>query len=77
MRRERILIQSIILVNSRQRAKAKDNQGKLTQQALLVLQGPAKLCPQTGMRREDYVAQNPTGPNYVVDYKARPELSPP
>jgi hypothetical protein len=36
---------------------------KLTQQALLVLQGHAKSCPQTGMRREDYDALNPTGPN--------------
>jgi hypothetical protein len=52
-----------ILVNSRQRTKAKDNEGKLTQQALLVLQGHAKPCPQTGMRREDYDALNPTDPN--------------
>jgi hypothetical protein len=43
--------------------KAKANQGKLTQQALLVLQGHAKSCPQTGMRREDYDALNPTVSN--------------
>jgi hypothetical protein len=44
-------------------AKGKNNQGKLTQQALIVLQGHANLCPQTGMIREDYDALNPTGPN--------------
>jgi hypothetical protein len=44
-------------------AKARDNQGKLTQQALLVLQGHAKPYPQTGMRREDDDTLNPTGSN--------------
>jgi hypothetical protein len=53
----------LFLVNSRQRAKARDNQGKITQQALLVLQGHAKPSPQTGMRREDYDVLNPTGSN--------------
>jgi hypothetical protein len=41
----------------------KDNHGELTQQALLVLQGHAKLHSQTGMRREDDDALNPTIPN--------------
>jgi hypothetical protein len=36
---------------------------KLTQQDLLVLQGHAKPCPQTEMRKEDYDALNATGPN--------------
>jgi hypothetical protein len=39
------------------------NQGKLTQQALLVLQENAKTHPQRGMRRKDDDALNPTGPN--------------
>jgi hypothetical protein len=43
--------------------RAKDNQGKLTRQALIVLQGHAKPSPQTGMRREDYDTLNPTGQN--------------
>jgi hypothetical protein len=58
-----ILTQSMYSCHSRQRAKAKDNQGNLTQQALLVLQGHAKSRPQTAMRREDYDTLNPTGPN--------------